>query len=64
MAGMPAMGMAAMNTTTKLIDKGKGIYEGNGSLGSGGTYQVTISAQKNGRTIATRQLRVNVTGGM
>ena len=64
MAGMPAMGMAAMNTTTKLIDKGNGIYEGNGSLGSGGTYQVTISAQKNGRTIATRQLRVNVTGGM
>jgi Cu(I)/Ag(I) efflux system membrane fusion protein/cobalt-zinc-cadmium efflux system membrane fusion protein len=56
--------MAAMNTTTKLIDKGNGIYEGNGSLGSGGTYQVTISAQKNGRTIATRQLRVNVTGGM
>jgi RND family efflux transporter MFP subunit len=64
MAGMPAMGMAAMNTTTKLIDKGNGIYEGNGALGSGGTYQVTLAAQKNGRTIATRQLRVNVTGGM
>jgi hypothetical protein len=64
MAGMPAMGMAAMNTTTKLIDKGNGMYEGSGSLGSGGTWQVTISAQKNGQVIATKQLRVNATGGM
>ena len=64
MAGMPAMGMAAMNTTTKLIDKGNGMYEGSGSLGSGGTWQVTISAQKNGQVIAAKQLRVNATGGM
>ena len=64
MAGMPAMGMAAMTTTTKLTDKGNGMYEGSGSLGSGGTYQVTISAQKNGQSIATKQLRVNATGGM
>jgi RND family efflux transporter MFP subunit len=64
MAGMPAMGMAAMNTTTKLTDKGNGMYEGNGSLGSGGTWQVTISVQKNGQSIATKQLRVNATGAM
>src|SRR5882757_7236498 len=64
MAGMPAMGMAAMNTTTKLIDKGNGMYEGSGSLGSGGTWQATISVQKNGQAIATKQLRVNATGGM
>jgi RND family efflux transporter MFP subunit len=64
MAGMPAMGMAAMTTTTKLTDKGNGMYEGSSSLGSGGTYQVTISAQKNGQLIATKQLRVNATGGM
>jgi RND family efflux transporter MFP subunit len=64
MAGMPAMGMAAMNMTTKLTDKGNGMYEGSGSLGSGGTFQVTISVQKNGQVIATKQLRVNVTGGM
>ena len=64
MAAMPAMGMAAMNTSTKLIDKGNGMYEGSGSLGSGCTYQVTISAQKNGQVIATKQLRVNATGGM
>ena len=64
MAGMPAMGMAAMNTTAKLTDKGNGLYEGSGSLGSGGTWQVTISVQKNGKVIATKQLRVNATGGM
>lgn len=64
MAAMPAMGMAAMNTTTKLNDKGSGIYEGSGSLGSGGTWQLTISVQKNGQVVATKQLRVNATGGM
>jgi RND family efflux transporter MFP subunit len=64
MAAMPAMGMAAMNTSTKLLDKGNGMYEGSGSLGSGGTYQVTIFAQKNGQVIATKPLRVNATGGM
>jgi RND family efflux transporter MFP subunit len=64
MAGMPAMGMAAMNTTTRLIDKGNGTYEGSASLGSGGTWQATISVQKNGQVIATKELRVNATGGM
>ena len=64
MAAMPPMGMAAMNTTAKLTDKGNGIYEGNGSLGSGGTWQVTISVQKKGQVIATKQFSVNATGGM
>jgi Cu(I)/Ag(I) efflux system membrane fusion protein/cobalt-zinc-cadmium efflux system membrane fusion protein len=64
LAAMPAMGMAAMNTTIKLTGKGNGLYEGSGSLGSGGTWQVTISAQKNGQVIATKQLHVNATGGM
>jgi RND family efflux transporter MFP subunit len=64
MPSMPAMGMAAMNTTAKLTDKGNGLYEGNGSLGSGGTWQVNISVQKNGQVIATKQLHVNSTGGM
>jgi hypothetical protein len=40
------------------------MYEGSGSLGSGGTWQVNISVQKNGQVIATKQLRVNATGGM
>jgi RND family efflux transporter MFP subunit len=64
MAAMPAMGMAARNTTAKLSDKGHGLYEGSGSLGSGGTWQVIITVQKNGQVIATKQLQVNATGGM
>jgi len=64
MAAMPAMGMAAMKTVVQASDKGGGMYEGDGALGSGGTYQVTITAQQNGQTIANKQLSVNATGGM
>lgn len=64
MAAMPAMGMAEMNTTAALTDKGNGLYEGSGTLDSSGTWQVTITVRNGGQTIATRQLRVNATGGM
>lgn len=64
MAAMPAMGMAAMKTVVNASDKGGGMYEGKGDLGSGGTWQLTIRAQKNGQTIANKQLTVNATGGM
>jgi membrane fusion protein, copper/silver efflux system len=64
MAAMPAMGMAAMKTVVNLSDKGNGVYQGSGQLGSGGTWQVTIAASKNGQTILTKQLNVNATGGM
>jgi RND family efflux transporter MFP subunit len=64
MPSMPAMGMAAMNVTTRLTQKSDGQYEGQGNLGSGGTWQVTITVRQNGQTIATKQLRVNAEGGM
>jgi membrane fusion protein, copper/silver efflux system len=64
MAAMPAMGMAAMRTAVSLSDKGNGVYEGSGQLSSGGTWQVTIVAQKNGQTLASKQISVNATGGM
>ncbi len=64
MAAMPAMGMAAMKTAINTTDKGGGVYEGKGNLGSGGTWQVSIRAQQNGQTIANKQLTVNATGGM
>jgi Cu(I)/Ag(I) efflux system membrane fusion protein/cobalt-zinc-cadmium efflux system membrane fusion protein len=64
MAAMPAMGMAAMETVISATDKGGGIYEGKGDLGSGGTWQVTIRAQQNGQTIANKRLTLNATGGM
>jgi RND family efflux transporter MFP subunit len=64
MPAMPAMAMATMRTTASLNDKGNGLYEGNGDLGSGGTWQVSITAQKNGQTLASKQLNVSATGGM
>jgi Cu(I)/Ag(I) efflux system membrane fusion protein/cobalt-zinc-cadmium efflux system membrane fusion protein len=64
MAAMPAMGMAAMTTRVTLADKGSGTYEGKGDLGSGGTWQVTITATQNGQTIASKHFTVNAEGGM
>jgi RND family efflux transporter MFP subunit len=64
MAAMPAMGMAAMKTVINATDKGDGMYEGKGDLGSGGTWQVTVRAQQNGQSIANKQLTLNATGGM
>ena len=64
MTAMPAMGMASMKTVINASDKGGGMYEGKGDLGSGGTWQVTVRAQQNGQTIANKQLTLNATGGM
>jgi Cu(I)/Ag(I) efflux system membrane fusion protein/cobalt-zinc-cadmium efflux system membrane fusion protein len=64
MAAMPAMGMAAMRTNVTLSNKGNGLYEGSGKLESGGTWQVTILAKKNGQILASKQLSINATGGM
>lgn len=64
MAAMPAMGMAAMKTVIHAGDRGGGLYEGKGDLGSGGTWQVTVRAQQNGQTIANKQFTLNATGGM
>jgi RND family efflux transporter MFP subunit len=64
MPAMPAMGMTAMRTPVSLADKGNGIYEGSGQLDSGGIWQVTIVAKRNGQTVASKQLSVNATGGM
>src|SRR5215471_11414004 len=64
MPAMPAMGMASMRTPVILADKGNGTYEGSAQLDSGGTWQITILAKKNGQTVATKQLSVNATGGM
>lgn len=64
MPAMPAMGMAAMRTSVDLSEKGNGFYEGSGNLDSGGTWQVTIIAKKNGQNLGTKQFNVNATGGM
>ena len=64
MAGMPEMGMPAMNVLTQLTEQGNGIYEGRVKLESGGTWQITITASKNGTAIATKQLSLIAEGGM
>jgi len=64
MPAMPAMGMAAMRTPVILNHKGNGLYEGSAQLDSGGTWQVTVAAKKNGQTVVSKQLSVNATGGM
>jgi hypothetical protein len=64
MAGMPDMGMSAMKTVINASDKGAGMYEGTGDLGSGGTWQVSVIAMQNGQAIASKQLTVSATGGM
>ena len=64
MPAMPAMGMSAMRTAVNLSDRGNGIYEGTGALDSGGTWQVTVTVTKAGKTMGSKQLSVNATGGM
>jgi Cu(I)/Ag(I) efflux system membrane fusion protein/cobalt-zinc-cadmium efflux system membrane fusion protein len=64
MPAMPAMGMAAMKAALNLADKGNGLYEGPVKLDSGGTWQVTVTVQRAGQTIATKQLNISATGGM
>jgi Cu(I)/Ag(I) efflux system membrane fusion protein/cobalt-zinc-cadmium efflux system membrane fusion protein len=64
MPAMAAMGMSAVKTTVTLSDKGNGLYEGQGNLGSGGSWQITIAAQQNGKMLATKLLHVDIEGGM
>lgn len=64
MPAMPAMGMGPMRAAANLADKEQGLYSGLLQLGSGGTWQVTITAIRNGQTLATKQLSVSVAGGM
>jgi RND family efflux transporter MFP subunit len=64
MPAMPAMGMAAMHATATLIDGGNGSYEAPLKLDAGGTWQVTITAKRDGNVIATKQMSVSATGGM
>ena len=64
MPAMPEMNMDSMKTVIAGIDKGGGMYEGKGDLGSGGIWQVTVTATQNGKTILQKQLTLKVAGGM
>jgi Cu(I)/Ag(I) efflux system membrane fusion protein/cobalt-zinc-cadmium efflux system membrane fusion protein len=64
MPAMPAMGMAAMRVEAKSTPKENGVYAASVELQSGGTWNVTVTANKGGRPIASRQLSMSATGGM
>ena len=61
---MPAMGMAAQHSAVVLTDKGNGNYEGSLQLPVGGTWQVSVTVQRGGQTLGTKQLSLSATGGM
>src|SRR5690348_7337494 len=63
MPGMPDMGMPAMNVVSELRENG-GIYQGQVNLETGGTWQITVRASRNGTVLATKQLSINAEGGM
>jgi len=64
MPGMPEMGMAEMNAMAQPNDQGNGTYTGELELGSGGTWQVTISAEQGQKLVLTKRMNVTATGGM
>ena len=64
MPAMPEMNMAAMKTVIAATDKGGGMYEGKGDLGSSGIWHVTVTATQNGKKILQKQLTLHVAGGM
>src|SRR5208282_6018449 len=64
MAAMPAMGMAAMRAQGTASDQGDGAYGTSIELPSGGTWSLTISASKEGHSIATKQVDVSASGSM
>jgi hypothetical protein len=44
MEAMPAMYMPQMKTVIQGANAGRGMYEAKGDLGSGGIWQVTVTA--------------------
>ena len=64
MPGMPEMGMAEMKIIAQLNDQANGSYAGHVVLASGGTWQVTITAEQGGKLILTKRLNLSATGGM
>jgi Cu(I)/Ag(I) efflux system membrane fusion protein/cobalt-zinc-cadmium efflux system membrane fusion protein len=64
MPAMPEMGMSALREVAAPRDRGGGVYEGSVGLESGGTWQVTALATKEGRTLASMTFSLSASGGM
>jgi Cu(I)/Ag(I) efflux system membrane fusion protein len=60
MPAMPSMGMPEMRSSFKLNwDAAKQVYRGKGQAGMAGTWNLTVAANKDGRTIATFRSHVS-----
>jgi Cu(I)/Ag(I) efflux system membrane fusion protein/cobalt-zinc-cadmium efflux system membrane fusion protein len=64
MPAMPTMGMSAMRVEANATPKENGAYAATVALQSGGTWNVTVIANKDGKQIASRQLSMSASGGM
>jgi RND family efflux transporter MFP subunit len=64
MPAMPAMGMSAMRVEANARPKENGVYAATVNLESAGSWSVSVTANKNGKQIASRQLSMSVPGGM
>jgi membrane fusion protein, copper/silver efflux system len=60
MAPMPAMNMPAMTAATSLEHVGRGVYRGTGSFAMAGSWDVTLSASRQGEQLAEKRLSLVV----
>ncbi len=58
MPPMPAMNMAEMRSTVKLLPAGNGVYGGEGSIGMAGDWDVTIAVSRNQQEIGSKKVKV------
>jgi hypothetical protein len=58
MPAMPAMNMPAMRTETKLMHVDGGLYRGMGQLSMAGTWNVTVTASRDGTPIGRRSFSI------
>jgi RND family efflux transporter MFP subunit len=60
MPAMPSMNMPAMHADARLQHQADGAYIGTSSLSMAGSWEVTVSAQRDGRMIAEKELAILV----
>lgn len=58
MPAMPAMNMPAMRTETTLTHVNGGLYRGTGELSMGGTWNVIVTATRDGEPIGRRSFSI------
>jgi len=64
MAAMPGMGMPAVRLKAQMVLSMAGSYEGDVTLPSGGSWQVTITVKHAGQVLGVRHLTIDAEGGM